>query len=181
MKKRRFAIVAFLLCATLIMGIGYAAVNGMLMIGGKVTYNPLGVVEDNVDAAVKFTAAEADTLVPNCTAEATFTGDNATLNVVFNNTGDGASYEAIATYTVKYDTEDMTYPKVSVTVTDQNAYNYGSTGWDVDVYFGTPGTNTVELVPGQEAVVTVVVTNDGTAVDQSNFIIDIELTATPTP
>lgn len=58
MKNRRTVLVAFLLVATMVMGIGYAAYSGLLNINGEATfYNP---DKETVDGMVKIEAVDYD-------------------------------------------------------------------------------------------------------------------------
>ncbi|MBQ2711799.1 MAG: hypothetical protein IJF71_00320 [Clostridia bacterium] len=54
MKKRRFAIVAFLLCACICLGVGYAALTDTLTINGDITVKP-----HNADFVVEFTEVKS--------------------------------------------------------------------------------------------------------------------------
>ena len=105
MKKRRLTIIAFLLCATLLMGIGYAAVSTTLNISGRAIFSPQNVVESEVASAIKFKADSAAALNDYCTS-ATISGDDtATIAVVINSEDDvipTEGYTAKATYTVEY-------------------------------------------------------------------------------
>lgn len=77
MKNRRSIIIAFLLCATLIVGVGYAAFVGNLTINGTTLYNP---ENSDLDGNIKFSAIQS---AENCTVAIGTTGDTATMDVVF--------------------------------------------------------------------------------------------------
>ena len=72
MKKRRLAIVAFLLCACVGLGIGYAALSDTLTINGDITVKP-----HSADFSVHFTEVKASskttTAIQTDTTVATFT------------------------------------------------------------------------------------------------------------
>ena len=114
MKNRRIAIVAFLLIATLVMGVGYAAITGNLTINGTAAYTPEQVVND---ATVKFHSYQA---VSNCSASVQ--DQTATMTVHFmdnDGTADtvGKVYTAQAKYTVSYTGADGSLSDVMVQAT----------------------------------------------------------------
>lgn len=75
MKKRRTAIIAFLLCACLAIGAGYAAVTDSLHVSGTANYKTTGATE-SFDAKVYFAEAVADKTDNTITIDGT-TGDDA--------------------------------------------------------------------------------------------------------
>ncbi len=159
MKKRRLMIVSFLVCAALIMGIGYASVNGTLNITGQAEFNGKSVVSSEITKAVKFTDFQA---VANCTAR--INGDHAAgMTVTFNDTEGtvGQVFTATAVYTIKYDTTDTTLPSVTLEKpTATMTSTAGSPGFAIDVRWGEE-TTTAEaktLAPGEEIDITVIVT-----------------------
>ena len=100
MKQRRLTIVAFLLIATLVLGVGYAAVTGNLTLNGTVSYSPEQLVND---ATVKFSAASGTGCVASVTGNST-----AIMDVSFMD-NDGVAdqagtkeYTAEAIYTISY-------------------------------------------------------------------------------
>ena len=153
MKKRRLVVAAFLLCATLLMGIGYAAISGQLTINGTATYNGTGEVGSDIHTAVKFTNATAMT---NCTAAITdtATGNVANMIVTFNDTEGvaGTEFTATAKYTVAYETEDQTLPKIVFEAPVPQLT--GDSNFSVAVDWN----GNTEIAPGGEAVMTVTVT-----------------------
>ena len=76
MKKRRLTIIAFLLCATLLMGIGYASVSGSLTINGTAAYAPESLVNS---ATVSF----ANPVANACTVVLSNSNTVATVDVSF--------------------------------------------------------------------------------------------------
>jgi hypothetical protein len=109
MKNRRTIVMAFLLCACLIVGMGYAAVTDVLTIGGTATISYENAAED-FNADVYFVEA-TDTKVYGVSGNTkveigtvTVTADNDVVDVKINNVaGDGefAVYGDKATFTVK--------------------------------------------------------------------------------
>ena len=171
MKNRRNMIVAFLLCACLIVGVGFAQVTGQLMVTGTSTFNGMGELTNEVKAAVVFTSGEA---IENCTNAGIVgtTSKSADMTVVINDAkGNAETFTAVAVYTIKYDTTEA-YPEVTFTVPNATiTETSGSTGkWDIEAVFedddaegaisGTIVGNTVTLAPGESVKVRVTVTFD---------------------
>ena len=160
MKNRRIAITSFLLLAVLVMGIGFAAVADTLNITGTATFRPTNVVNDRVDAAIKFSGAEADGIY--CTA-ASYSADSADMTVLINDAGERDEFNAVATYKVIYDTTDTTYPAVEISVEDSISKALGSDvaidGFSLNVAYEYAANAAVEgkLSPGEEMTVTVTV------------------------
>ena len=100
MKKRNLVITAFLLCATLLMGIGFASLSGTLNITGTAYFNGTAATNSDILSSLKFKTATAG---ENCTA-AVATDHSATMDVVFNDTNGtvGEVFTATATYTIEY-------------------------------------------------------------------------------
>ena len=161
MKKRRIAITSFLILAVLVMGVGFAALAETLNISGTATYRPANVVNDRVDAAIKFTKATPDKVY--CTA-ASYSGDAADMTVLINDAGEKNLFEATAIYEVTYDTTDMTYPAVEIdiekSITQALGSNVSIAGFSIDVSYeyDTDATVANKLSPGETMTVTVTVT-----------------------
>ncbi len=77
MKNRRNVLIAFLLCATLIVGVGYAAFSGNLIINGTATYTFDG---EKLDEDIYFSGYEN---LSHCNVSIEESGDTAALNVTF--------------------------------------------------------------------------------------------------
>lgn len=97
MKKRRFAVVAFLLCACLIVGIGFAVTTYQLEIGGTIYVNM-----DDTDFVVQFKeikAVDASDDVDVANVEASCSGTSATVTLpsgkAFSAAGQWIKFEAI--------------------------------------------------------------------------------------
>jgi hypothetical protein len=76
MKNRRNVLIAFLLCATLIVGVGYAAFTGNLIVNGTATYTHDGA---ELDEDIFFSGYEN---LQHCNVSFA-DGDTATLEVIF--------------------------------------------------------------------------------------------------
>ena len=118
MKNRRFALVAFLLVATLVMGIGFATVTGQLNIMGTAKYNSYAETSSDVHTAVRFTTIEG---ISNCTAEITDKqmGDTANIIIAFTDSDELANeFVAEATYVIAYESTDTSLPSVTFATLD---------------------------------------------------------------
>ena len=144
MKNRKIVITAFLLFATLLMGVGYAAISGDMLIQGSVEFLGFDNTQTSVKQAIKFTD-DITTSVNDSNSKVTATRSSdhgATMDVVFQDTSssDTDAFTASATYTIEYDTDDADLPKVTLAVSAclLNGQEEGSlpTGWDVDVTWG---------------------------------------------
>lgn len=182
MKKRRVIIVAFLLIATLIMSIGYAAVAATLTIGGNVTFRPADKVIGAKDEAIKFSHDAGDTIanpaegtVDPVTVTALVTSDDtATMNVVVNGVKDRvADYVGTATFTVLYDTADTTFDPVYL-YPEANITGGDITGLHIEYdYSANPDGN--KLVAGGEMTVTITVTVDADIAATDIMVRDISV------
>ena len=87
MKNRRLALVAFLLCACMIVGVGYAAVITSLDIDGKVSYTPTAPVTtaEQIHFTGKTTGADGSKVIASVQSGK----QTATLSVNFNSTNLG--------------------------------------------------------------------------------------------
>ena len=101
MKNRKLVIIAFVLCAALLMGIGYADLVGFLSIGHNMT-----LTKDNNDMKVVFTSAQMKT-GDEAKGTATVNTDPTTATVEV--TGLSAQGDhATAMFTIKNNTPDVT-------------------------------------------------------------------------
>ena len=166
MKKRRIAIISFVLVAVLTMGIGFAALAETLNISGTATFRPTNVVNDRVDAAIAFTKATADG--DYCTA-VSYSGDAAGMTVLINDAGESNIFEAVAVYEVTYDgaaAGATTYPAVKIDTEQTITQTLGSTvsvdGFSINVAYAYAENAKVadRLSPGETMTVTVTVTYD---------------------
>lgn len=154
MKKKSLVIAAFLLCATLVMGVGFAALSGTLNITGTAYFNGTAATNSDILSSLKFTNATAG---DNCTA--TVASDHsATMDVVFNDTDGtvGKVFTATATYTIAYESStainlpDVKFSTPNPTITSAA----GSTGFAISTNWTTDQT----LEFGKTITVTVTVT-----------------------
>lgn len=140
MKKRRLTIIAFLLCATLLMGIGYASVTGSLTINGTAAYAPAGLV----DAA---TVSFANPAANKCTVALSNANTTATIDVSFadnNGVADYAGFVYTATaqldivYAADANLADLRVSIVDTTPFDEAGFSYTAEWIDNDNIVG-PG------------------------------------------
>ena len=171
MKNRARIITAFLLCACLLVGVGYAPVTGQLLVTGTSTFNGMSELTNEVKASVVFTGGEA---IENCTNAGIVgtTSKSADMTVVINDAkGNAEKFTAVAVYTIKYDTTES-YPEVTFAVPNATVTETsGSTGkWGIEAIFedddaegavsGVIVGNKVTLAPGESVKVRVTVTFD---------------------
>ena len=158
MKQRRLTIVAFLLIATLVLGIGYAAISGTLAIDGTATYNPNSLLE----SMTKVYFSHVTTT--DCAVSLDAAGENATMTVAFNDlegtdVGGTSSYTAIADFTVSYavgmqvNAANLPNATVNATVTPANCE-----GFTVAGEFASTHNTTVTINPDGTAHFIVTVT-----------------------
>lgn len=159
MKNRKLWIISFLVVATVVTGVGYAAVNGYLAITGNATFVGESLVKNDIYESLKFTAARS-TSGDNCIASITNpdVGHAADMTVNFKdgNGVSGAKFVATAVYTITYQTNDTTLPNISLSLPEVSISN-DDKGFDIDVDW----VDGKELAPGGsvDIVVTVTYTN----------------------
>ncbi len=154
MKKRNLAIAAFLLCATLVMGIGFASLSGTLNITGTAYFNGIAATSSDILSSLKFSKAEAG---DNCVATIA-TDHSATMDVTFNDTEGtvGDVFTATATYTIEYSSTQATnLPDVIFSIPEPSITSAaGSQGFAISTDWNTTKT----LSFGNEITLTVTVT-----------------------
>ena len=135
MKQRKTVIVAFLLAAVLLLGVGYAALSDTLTIDGSagVSYDD---ASEAFDEDIYFSKVISGT---GCTAEINSDPDTGTITVT-----DGAlkevGDEVIATYTIKSDSDlDVKIPIPTIN-NDDSEYFEVKTSWAVDQTLTAGGT-----------------------------------------
>ena len=147
MKSRRIVIIALALVAALTLGVGYAALNDALTVGGTGTLTKTNA-DDLFDGLVYF---EGDPVTTNCDAElasgdkpdsATITIDDTNPNHNIAIMGDVAT----ATFTVK---NDSTVPVTIVTNTSTDSEHFRVTA----VY--PEGQNVYQVEAGKTTTITV--------------------------
>ena len=176
MKKRRTIIISFLLLATLVMGVGYAAVADTLNITGRASFRPASLVAGEVASAIKFDKTfGTNGATPHLSFDddithvtASVVEDNeAALTLVINDTTTLEDYTVAVTYKIMYDIgtgDAAAYPDVTpaVTSTLRNA-GVDVEGFTIDTVLTdseTPGAGTAvsTLQPGQVAYAHVTIT-----------------------
>lgn len=165
MRRRRTLIIAFVLTASLALGIGYATTSDTLTIGG-------GVTIDEQAFEVKFT--DYQTVALNTTDGVAATATSIpNKSVTFNVTGMSKKDDTLkGTFTIKNENEFTMYLN-DITVTNTNAEFTVTTSLD-------EMTDPVELVQNETTTVDVIVTlNQGVSAESvKSFTIEIDASAT---
>ena len=128
MKNRRSIIVAFLVCACLLVGVGYAAFAGNLIINGTATYTHDG---EEIDEAVKFSGYSN---LSHCNVTIAETGDTATMDVVVTK-ADAVNDVCTATATFiisNGSTEDLTFSNPGTIAVNGTELFTVTTDWTED-------------------------------------------------
>ena len=170
MKNRRLLITSFLLVATLLIGVGYAATVGQLSVRGSASFRPADAVVNSKEEAIKFSQNDeiqtTKTLTPNNASgldpititPAVTSDDEATLYVIVKGVADVSVYEATATFTVLYDTADQSFDPVYV-VAQVNEPTNPNFEYEVEILNEDGSSNTeYKLVAGEKIKVKVTVT-----------------------
>lgn len=180
MKNRRNIVIAFLLCACLLVGVGYAAFSDVMDISGTAELNADEVADGNIIFVSATAASELDTATVNQNNKdkASFTvksvvsdGEKATFTFVIENTN-----------TTPYNIQFRANPKG----TNDDANNYyaisSTLSNGTNTVQGTDTTTTIQIAANGQVTVTVVVEMTQTPPDGSlvsaNF--QLELTVTET-
>ena len=187
MKNRARIITAFLLCACLIVGVGYAALTGQLAITGNARFNGSSLLDSEIRESVKFTDK---TPIKNCDLAEIKTDKLASMDIVFNDAnGVEATFDGSAKFEITYETDDVTFPDlkfsepIAAIISSTLPDNY----WGITSEFVAGGTGTINgdgtvtLAPGQTVWVQVTVTFDNngdgaevyTSVDNATISVDM--------
>ena len=175
MKNRRNIIIAFLLCATLIVGVGYAAFVGNLTINGTTAFNP----ENNtLDENIEFSAVQ---YAENCTVNIGETGDIATMDVVFtfadalkNDEGEWIA-TAKCILVIANNSENTAVTLTNPTdFHNTNSFFKITTNWNQDVVLNGGKNTTIEIT------VTANVGGDNIPKQEGTFIIQIPVSPVTT-
>ena len=117
MRNRKTIITAFVLAACLLIGVGYAAVTGMLSVNVSGKFNEFSETSSDVHSAVRFQSAKA---VENCTADVTDTTNSDVANMIATftdtNVEVAGSYTARAEYVIEYTSNVTTLPDATIAV-----------------------------------------------------------------
>ncbi len=180
MKNRKLAIVAFVLCASLVIGLGYAAVTNVLDIQGSASVSA-SVAEEEFNEDIYFTGVVLNGEVKE---DGIVAGDNQgyTANINTNNNDKGQftvnslankNDSVLITYRIKNDSLHQANVDLK-TKSNTNETNFG-----FEYYFGTAGTTTATIAAGGTVDVTVKVSllNQLTAADSASFTIELNVTA----
>lgn len=140
MKNRKIVVVAFLLIAVLLLGVGYAALTDTLTIDGSagVDYDDTKEVFDGDIYFSKVISGDGcSAVIDSDPDEGTITVNDGALKEV----GD----EVIATYTIKSESDlDVSIPKPTVTVTNSEYFEV-TYSWAVDQTLPAGGTIDVTI------------------------------------
>ena len=181
MKNRRIAIVAFMLCAAMVIGLGYAAVTNVLDIQGSATVNATAA-EEEFNEDIYFVGVKDNTsnYVQSIADAATY-GYTANIN---SNNKDKAQFtvsgvdktgeEVVITYQIK---NDSAY---DAAVTIQSNTNTNGEYFGFDYYFGaSKDAKTATITAGGTVDVTVVVSliKQPTSQVTSSFVLELKVSA----
>ena len=175
MKNRKFVVVAFMLVAVMLMGVGYAALTDTLTIIGN-AHIDIDTANKTFDEKVYFSAAEAtSTTGTGSTADvASYNSDDATFTA---NKLATVGQKSVFTFTITNDSNVNAVISVGATKLsgDTNPSNSNTDKFTVE-YSYPDGMNIAKNGGTIDVVVTVTVKNPVTAATSATF--GIELTAT---
>ncbi|MBR2930489.1 MAG: hypothetical protein IKC32_04600 [Clostridia bacterium] len=194
MKNRKRIVVAFLLCAMLLISVGFAAVTNVLDIQGSASVSAT-TAEEEFNEDIYFTGVVSPADGTGATIVSNFADDGATkygytANINTNN-NDKAQFtvnslankndSVTITYQIANDSEHVATVSLK-TITNTNGTTQGATGtgdFDFDYYFGTAGTKTVQIAAGQKATVSVTIKllNQLTSASSGSFVLELNATA----
>ncbi len=175
MKNRKIVVVAFLLIAVLLLGVGYAAVTDTLTIIGN-AHIDMGQVETTFDQNIYFSAAVATSSTGTGTTDdvASFTPDDATFTA---NKLAIVGEKSVFTFTITNDGNVDAVISVNATKLSGDTNPSNSNTEKFTVTYAYPDGMTVAKDGGTiTVVVTVEVANPVTTATSATF--GIELTAT---
>ena len=169
MKNRRTVIVAFLLCAIMVMGVGFATISGELSITGNLSSTP-------EDFAVIFTHATKEAETSNGVSVNFETNQEELTNVSLRAVSVGVSNlkstddKAVVKFTIKNNNEMAMYCTASIDTSKAAGF---SVDWD-DAW-----DNTVTIAAGQTATMTITVMLAGAITDAAtgSFVVNINATS----
>ena len=167
MKNRRNVVLAFLLIAAMVLGVGYAAVTDTLYINGTVDVNQ-SAAEDAFNNDIYFSAAAANQEGNTASVNAD-NNDKASFTInTFKGKGDVATF----TFTIKNNGD------LDATVTPAIAATNGNTNTEYFAVTSDWAGASKTLAAGQEITYTVTVTMLKTPTDTISGEFNIVLTAT---
>ncbi|MBE6982823.1 MAG: hypothetical protein E7435_00830 [Ruminococcaceae bacterium] len=186
MKNRKTVVVAFLLVAAMLLGVGYAAVTNVLDITGSIKVTK-EAAEEEFNEDIYFSGVVVSGAIKTGGVVA---GDNLgyTANINTNNndkaqftiTGikaTGESKEII--YRIQNDSTLDAEISLKSIYNSNDPTNTGAGAVSLDYYFGTVGTQTTTIVAGGYADVTVKVSLDDQITDtlDASFVIELNAVA----
>ena len=180
MKNRKLWIISFLVVATVVTGVGFAALTGSLDVTGSAKFIGSGMADTEVRNAINFTAVKAGDYAVAVLTDTDSNGYSKTadMTVEFHDLDGstlGSEYTAYADFTITYgvqgellpemtlcslDRDSLEEHKATVTMTDNGTI---SGDFDVEAYWvDEEGTNLGKekktLTAGQSVIMRVVVT-----------------------
>jgi len=180
MKNRKRIVVAFMLVAVMLMGVGYAAVTNVLDIQGSVSVSATKVEEEFNEDIYFEGVIDKDGNVVSSIATSEEYGYTANINT---NNNDKAQFTVTGisgkgdsksiTYRIKNESEhEASVSMKTITNTNTDDFSFG-------YYFGTPGTTSATIAAGGTVDVTVTVTLDEqlTAQSSASFVLELDVTA----
>ena len=187
MKNRKTVVVAFMLVACLVIGVGYAAVTNVLDIQGSISVSATAAEKQfNEDIYFEGVVDNTNAAVASITDSATY-GYTANINT---NNNDKAQFTVTGiektddfvtiTYRIKNDSEhEATVSLKTITNTNGSAQGNGTGDFGFSYYFGTEGVETDTIAVGGTVDVTVKVSLDSqlTAAATASFVIELNVTA----
>ncbi|MBE6664224.1 MAG: hypothetical protein E7602_06980 [Ruminococcaceae bacterium] len=163
MKAKRSIVIAFLLVAVMVLGVGFAAVSTVLDITGKADVNPDSAFKQDIyfDSATANDAGNTAAVNVNDDNKASFTANN------LSGKGDSASF----TYVIKNDGDldaTISVTACAVSVGDTSIFNI-ETDWDA----------AQPLAAGGDATITVTVSLKETPAESvsGSFIVELKAEA----
>ena len=169
MKNRKTIVVAFLLCAVMLLGVGYAALTDTLDITGSADVN-VTELEEEYEEDVYFTGAVANGGAPNTASVNSDNNDKASFSAKsLVKKGDKATF----TFTIQNDSAHAVSvtPKLNATLGNTNTeYFTIESDWD-------GATKTIEANGSITYTLTVELIKDPTAAVSGSFLIELEAVA----
>lgn len=114
MKNRKLFIIGFLVVATLVTGVGFAALTGSLDVSGTARFIGSGTADFEIRNAINFTKVQAGpaNVVATLTNVSNNVSKTADMTVEFHDldasvTGEDAKYSAYADFTIQYGDENV--------------------------------------------------------------------------
>ena len=178
MKNRKRIVVAFMLVAVLLLGVGYAAVTNVLDIQGSVSVSA-NAAENEFNEDIYFSGVLKGSELVQSIAAGDGLGYTANINT---NNNDKAQFTVTGiektgeSETITYRIQNDSAYDAEVTLKTKSNTNEK---FGFDFYFGTVGTQTATIAANGYVDVTVVISLDDqlNGADSSSFIIELNVTA----